>query len=361
MKKKTVCFFNTCKSWGGGEKWHYDISTRLSDKGYDVIVVTNKRSELCSRIKKWSLRLYEIKISNLSFLNIFKILKVYKILKNEKIKTIIINLPSDLKVAGIAAKLAGIEKIIYRRGSATPVKNTFFNRFLFRYIITDVIANSVETKKTILQNNQNLIEPDKIRIVYNGIDLERYDENGIEPLYPRKKHEITLGTAGRLEKVKNQKYLIEVAGTLKQRKIPFKLLIAGKGSLEQDLKKYANEIGVENEVIFPGFIDDIRAFMESIDVFVLSSLYEGFGYVIIEAMASGKPVITFNDSSGPEIVENNKTGFLVDNRDMGDFVAKVEHFAHDPRSIEVFGEKGRKRVEEIFDIQMILRSIEKII
>ncbi len=142
MKKKTVCFFNTCKNWGGGEKWHFDISTRLSDKGYDVIVVTNKRSELCSRIKKWSLRLYAIKISNLSFLNIFKVLKVYKILKNEKIKTIILNLPSDLKVAGVAAKLAGIEKIIYRRGSAIPIKDSFLNRFLFKHIITGVVANS---------------------------------------------------------------------------------------------------------------------------------------------------------------------------------------------------------------------------
>ena len=74
-------------------------------------------------------------------------IKIYTLLKKYAIHSIILNLPSDLKVGGIAAKLAGVKQIIYRRGTALAVRNTFLNRFLFRYIISRIIANSVEIQR----------------------------------------------------------------------------------------------------------------------------------------------------------------------------------------------------------------------
>ena len=98
------------------------------------------------------------------------------LLRKENIGTIIINLSSDLKVAGIAAKLAGVRNIIYRRGSAIAIRDTWLNRFLYREVVTEIIANSEETARTILQNNQKLVPEEKIKVIYNGIDLEVYDK-----------------------------------------------------------------------------------------------------------------------------------------------------------------------------------------
>ena len=361
MKTKTICFFNSCKAWGGGEKWHYEMSVRLSKRGYNTIVITNKKSELYFKIRNEDLKLHNIKISNLSFLNIFKIIKIAGILKKEKVDTIIINLSADLKVAGLAAKLAGTKNIIYRRGSAIPVKNTFLNRFLFQYIITEIIANSEETKRTILKNNLNLIDENKISVVYNGIDIEKYDKFKSEIVYQRKNGEIILGNAGRLVKQKGQGYLIEIAKKLKEKQINFKLLIAGEGKLKNELEQYAKELGVEKEVIFLGFIENIKGFMETIDLFLHTSLWEGFGYVIVEAMASKKPVIAFNVSSNPEIIENNKTGFLIKDKDLDEFVEKIEFLAGDTELRNKFGKNAREKVEAVFNIERSLQNVEKII
>ena len=161
MPKHNICFFNTSKTWGGGEKWHYDMAFGIDSSKFNRFVVSGKQSELADRLQKIKMPHIDIGISNLSFLNPFKIRKIFNFLKSRHIDTIIINLSEDLKIAGPAAKLAGVKNIIYRRGSAIPITNSVFNRFLFRYILTGIIANSQQTKNTILQNNYALFR--KIR------------------------------------------------------------------------------------------------------------------------------------------------------------------------------------------------------
>jgi len=359
--RNKICFVNSTKTWGGGEKWHYDIFTHLSKKGYNAIMITNKRSELFRKVKKASLKVYNIRISNLSFLNIIKVLKIASILKKEQIRTMIINLSADLKVSGFAAKLAGVKNIIYRRGSAIPIRNTVLNRYIFKNIVTEIIANSEETKKTILSNNPYIFPKDKIYVVYNGINLNKYDKLSSEILYAKKENEIILGNAGRLVKQKAQKYLIEIAKRLKRKGIKFKLLIAGEGKLKNELKQLAKNYGVENEVIFLGFVENIKTFLKSIDIFLLTSLWEGFGYIIVEAMALKKPVIAFNVSSNPEVVENNKTGFLVKYKDINNFVRKVEYLINNKELRDKFGLAGRKNVETIFTFEKTLKNVEEIL
>ncbi len=107
------------------------------------------------------------------------------------------SLPSDMKVASSAAQLAGVPNIIYRRGSAIPIRNTFINRYLLRTVVTKIIANSQEVKRTILAINSKLVPEEKISIVYNGVNLDWYKSGGA-PLYSSKAKEIVLGSAGRL-------------------------------------------------------------------------------------------------------------------------------------------------------------------
>src|SRR5690606_34927610 len=121
--------------WGGGEKWHSDAILYLQDKKYSVFFCGQKRSAIVKKLT-YKVPIFTIHISNLSFLNPYKYLNLIRLFKKYRTHTVILCLPIDVKVAGVAAKLAGVQNIIYRRGSAIPVKNSWYNRFLFSKIIT---------------------------------------------------------------------------------------------------------------------------------------------------------------------------------------------------------------------------------
>ena len=358
MKKKTICFFNSTKAWGGGERWHYDISVSLHKKGYSTLVITNKKSVLYSRIILTEQKVYNIKISNLSFLNPFKLMSLRKLFIKENIDIIILNLSADLKVAGIAAKLAGIPRIIYRRGSAIPIKNRWLNRIIFKNIVTDVIANSEETKRTVLQKNPDMFPPEKIKVIYNGIDVGNYDLSTEKRLYKKDDNEIILGNIGRLVHQKGQRYLIDIASEMKINNLQFKILIGGDGPLKKELVSYAEKHEVADKIVFLGFIDNVAEFMNSIDIFLLTSLWEGFGYVIAEAMICKKPVIAFNCSSNPELIEDSKTGFLVEFGNIRSFAEKLKILINDKKLRYDFGEQGYLKARKHFSVENTTRELE---
>jgi glycosyltransferase involved in cell wall biosynthesis len=353
MENKTICFFNSTKEWGGGEKWHFDMATKMYSDNINIFVVTNKKSVLFEKLKSSNINLFAVKISNLSFLNPFKVLKIIKFLKKNKIISIIINLSADLKIAGIASKIAKVPNIIYRRGSAIPIKNTLFNRFLFKKIVTEIIANTEATKKTINQN-YNFFPVKKIKVIYNGIDIQKYESN--QKIIT---NEIKIGNLGRLVKQKAQFYLIHLAKILKDRKINFKIIIGGKGKLEEELKTLSKNFGVENEIYFEGFIENTNLFMQKIDVFVLTSIWEGFGYVLVEAMACQKPTIAFDLSSNPEIIEDNKTGFLIEFDKVEKMADKIEYFINKNEKLYEFGLYAKNRAEKLFTIEKSYNNLKE--
>ena len=360
-QKTVICFFNSVKTWGGGEKWHFEMANRLNKKGLPVMIYTNKISELRTRSDQAFILNCSLRINNLSFCNPYKIIRLAIHFKKLKIHTIILNLFADVKLAGFAAKLAGIPHVIYRRGSAIPIRNSLLNKFLFRKVVHQVIANSSETKRTILSRNPRMINEQRINIIYNGINLPVFDGGKIEFSYKRENDEIIIGNAGRLVRQKGQKYLIDLAIGLKKKTSNFKILIAGKGKLETELANLVTKNNLEKHFQFVGFIDDMKGFMHSIDIFVLTSIWEGFGYVLVEAMASYIPVVAFEISSNPEIVEHNKTGYLVPLFDMEAMTEKVAQLIDDEQLRKAIGQEGRKRVEKHFSIESTQENLEKLL
>jgi glycosyltransferase involved in cell wall biosynthesis len=360
-ERDKLCFFNSLISWGGGEKWHFDISTRLIQSGYKAIAITNKDSELYKRISVSGIKTYQVPVSNLSFLNPFKVMQFIRIFNKEKVKTLIVNLSTDLKVAGLAARLSGVDNVIYRRGSAIPIRNTVLNRFIYKNLVTEMIANSEETRRTILYNNPRLFDPNKIRIIYNGIDLAEYKKTRSRLLYKRHDGEIILGNAGRLTEEKGHIYLLELARELKKRNARFKILIAGSGKLYNKLRKTARMYNVHKEVKFLGFVKNIKSFNRTIDIFLLTSLWEGFGYVMVEAMAEEKPVVAFDIRSSAEIIDHGRTGFLAEKGNVEDLADKVTTLMNSRELRKEFGQHGKEKVEQIFTINEALRKVENLL
>jgi glycosyltransferase involved in cell wall biosynthesis len=314
---KTVCFFNTNKAWGGGEKWHLTTAKELERRGFKSILVTHVDSQLKAMAIQERMNVFPFRVSNLSFLNPFKIFVMALFLKTKKIDAIICNLPADLKLGGIAAKLAGVKKIIYRRGMPHPLRNTWLNRFLFTKILTDVVVNSQEIGRNLKQGNESWFPEEKMTLIYNGVDFSKtWDKD--KKLYQKKGDEIVIGNAGRLTEQKGQKYLIEVAELLKKENVNFIILIAGEGELRQQLQNSIKEKGLQDNVKLLGHIEDMASFMNSLDVFVFPSLFEGSANTLIETIFYAVPVIAWDVSSNSELIENRINGLLIpfDDKDM---------------------------------------------
>ena len=349
-----ICFFNTAKVWGGGEKWHLEISKYLHEQGHEVLVICSMNSDLHKKLQKTNVKHIALDIGKFSYLNPYKIKALSRLFVEERVGTVVINLSSDVKIAAHAAKKAGVKRVIYRRGSSIPLKNSFYNRFIFKHWITEVLANSEATKQTILQNNKNLFPEDKIKVIYNGIDIEHYT---FSQKIPGEK--LILGNVGRLEFQKGHEYLISVAEILRKKGVNFELRIVGKGSLHNFLQNKIEEKGLTGFVKLLGFRDDVNNFMREIDIFLLSSRWEGFGYVTVEAMATGKPVVAFDISSTKEIVVDGETGFLIKPFDLPGFADAIIRMNSDKEMYMQMAKKSRERVERLFSNDVVNKQIEE--
>ena len=102
------------------------------------------------------------------------------------VDTVVLNLSRDLKCGGISAKMAGVKNIIFRRGSDRSVRNYFINRYLYQKVVTGILTNSQATKKAILSNGISLVDPDKITVIPNGIDTQKFLNKDFQALQPKK-------------------------------------------------------------------------------------------------------------------------------------------------------------------------------
>ncbi len=348
--RNVICFVNTQRTWGGGEKWSLDVMIELQNQGCKPMFVTREDSPLGRRLTHQGISGYELRKNKLKFLYPFKVFKYAWIFRKEKVGVLLTNVSADMKTASLAAKMVGVPEIIYRRGSALPVENSFDNRFIFRKVLTRIIANSQETKRCILAKNKSLAPESKIKVIYNGIHLADFPRN-IDPMQKSGEGEIFLGCAGRLSAEKGHLLLLDMIKHLKEKEIRCKLLLAGEGKLYEKLKDKAVSLGVDHMVEFLGFVHDMQSFYSAIDIFLLPSAYEGFGYVLIEAMASRKPVVAFDVGSSREIIEHEKTGYLVRPDQVQEMAERVLELVGDKVLREKMGEYGRARVEDHFSFE----------
>ena len=141
-----ICFINTNKAWGGGEKWHFQTSIELKKRGYDISMIAHKGSPLAQRIGQ-QIRVTEFEVGKLSFLKPLFGRRLKRFFQEEKFDAIILNLPADVKAFSKPAFEAGVRKVIYRRGMNHPIKASGVNKYFYRNFITDIIANSEDVKR----------------------------------------------------------------------------------------------------------------------------------------------------------------------------------------------------------------------
>lgn len=353
----TICFFNTAIPWGGGEKWHFEMAKSLHDSGHSVWIICHKKSVLLKKAIEHGIPHKTIRNSNISFLNPLKLFYVKRLLKKHNVTTLILNLSQDVKLGGMAGQMASVRRIIYRRGSAIPVRNSTLNRFLYSNIIDEVLVNSKSTKDCILQHNSTLFPEEYITVIPNGIDCDAFNKKAFTPYFKRTSTALVLTNLGRLEEQKNQLFLIDVARELVNRGIEFQLIIGGSGRLEDSIRTKIKALDVEDYVRLVGFVDNPKDLYMSGDLFLLPSHWEGFGYVIAEAGVCEKPTIAFNVSSNPEIIKHNETGVLIPANNLHAFCDAIVAFDKKRSSIAEVGEKAKQHILNTYNKATINKKL----
>ncbi|HET9867725.1 MAG TPA: glycosyltransferase [Nitrospira sp.] len=172
-----------------------------------------------------------------------------------------------------------------------------------------------------------------------------------------------IGTVCRLvEPKKGLSVLLDAMTVLRQRKggLPCQLLIVGDGPSRRLLAAMSEQLGLSRCVVFAGVRRDIQRILPLLDVFVLPSLYEGFGIAILEAMAVGKPVVATSVGGIPEFVVPGETGLLVEPGNAAALAEAIACVLHDPDRAKRMGLSGRSRAQAGFHISTVVRKHEQV-
>jgi glycosyltransferase involved in cell wall biosynthesis len=184
------------------------------------------------------------------------------------------------------------------------------------------------------------VSPDHIRVVHNPVDLAavaRASGEPIEPEYRRLWIAPVIVAAGRLAHAKNYPLLIDAMSALRKR-VPATLFILGQGELEAELRGQIERLGLGGAVVLCGFQPNPWKYIARADVFAMTSRYEGFGNVLVEAMACGVPVVATSSPGTREIVNVGIDGLLVDRHEPGPVASALERILTD--------EEFRRRLSE---------------
>ena len=246
----------------------------------------------------------------------------------------------------------------------TPLVIRYFYIFLEKVF-------SFKTKKYLCVSNAMLadmlklgIRRHKIILIHNGIDLDRFYPRSNNNEFKKKlginSETRLIGTVGRMVTEKGQIYLIEALKYLQPEVTNLKCLFIGEGPMLQKLKEKAKALGVADMCIFPGVFREIEYIYSLLEVFVLPSLREPFGLVLLEAMAMEIPVVATATGGPLDIIQSGINGFLVPARDAEALASNIQLLLLNRAMTAAIAQSGRITVQRNFNVQETIHQLDNI-
>ena len=198
----------------------------------------------------------------------------------------------------------------------------------------------------------------KVTTIHNGVDLDRFRWVSEKPVPTGPP--LVIGTVARLVPIKDQASMIKAFSILAGRHPDLKLRLVGDGPLRTELQDLARSTGHGDRVEFAGERNDVDVQFDGLSVFLLSSLNEGISNTVLEAMASGRPVIATRVGGNPELVVEGETGVLVDRQSSEDLARAIEVYLKNPDLLEAHGAAGRRRAIEHFSIPRMVEDYRQL-
>ena len=355
---------------GAQDNTLYTVELLNKDK-YDISLSCNLNGDLVSRAKKVKhLKLYDVpnlrrEVSIINDIRAF--LYLYKLIKKENF-TIIHTHSSKAGFLGRIAAMFNKTPIVIHtiHGFAFHDYMNSFKKNIFIYLeklsakwTHGLVTVSNLNKKKVVDLGIAPIE--KLKNIYSGIDLtlfinEKNDQFRKE-LNLDSNH-LLLGSVGRLSNQKDPITMIEAFCIVIKRFPNAHLTLVGDGELRDEILIKIDQLQLNGRVHLTGNKNDPWKIYHSLDLFIMSSIYEGLGRSITEALSCGVPVVCTSVEGVPEIVRDNETGILVPPKDPGALATGIINSLNDMDNAKRMAEEGRKFVNKNFDVNKMVDDID---
>ena len=358
MDKIKITFFLQNLEMGGAERSTIRLANALDKSFFEITFLLSCAKgpllkDLSNEIKVVDLKSPRISLS---------LVKVVTYLRKEK-PEIIFSVLDHVNVISILAsifcklkpKIVITERSTFSRvstHSATKLRNRLISRFIMP-ILAKLLYKKADSiicvSRGVAEDISNVVgNLSSIDVIYNPVisnDLLGVIDEKIENLEVFDKSLPVVIAVGRLTKAKDY-YTMLKAFSIVLNSVPSRLLIIGEGDERSKIENIIKELGINKNVFLLGFQKNPLKYMVKADVFVLSSILEGFPNVLVEAMACGVPVVSTDCQSGPsEIIEDGKNGFLVPVGDVKALSGAIIELLKNEKLRAKFSEEGRVRAQ----------------
>jgi len=306
---KRILFYTDTPNYGGAEKQMELLAKHLRPLGYSVSLACGAYSVLKRRKPELD-KVYEhvYLLPTIHKHDPRHYTKLKKLLKIGGFDLIHIHLwnPGSCRYAFWAARHANVPIVTTEHdpfglaGLKGKIKRMCLDRS------DQMIAISMDNFRHLSEYGEDV--KNRLNLIHNGIELDRYLDNEDKASLPVKDGDIVITCAAELHERKGQKYLIEAFKKLRHEMPTLHLMLVGTGPNEKELKKKYGDV---TNLHFLGWREDVPQILRASDVFVLPSLREAFGLVLLEAMASGVIVVATDNGGTTDIIEDGKSGYLV--------------------------------------------------
>jgi glycosyltransferase involved in cell wall biosynthesis len=372
VKPKKVLMVITLSEMGGAQKVLYHIAAGLDPAVFDVSVACAPGGELV----RWLHGLRQVRVveidemkRDISPLNDIKaLLKLFALMKKNKYDIVHCHSSKAGVLGRLAAWLAGVPRIIFTvHGWSINEYQGQLGRFL--YIWAERLAGSLSTKVVCVSENDfmkgkslKLVAAKKLGVIYNGMPAPVNKKGALRRELGIGEDDLVIGTVARLAAQKDPLFLLEAANEMlsypenrMRGKRPCFVLI-GDGPLRQECEEYIESKGLKGNVFLLGTREEAAILVRDFDVFVLFSRWEGLPLTIIEAMLAGVPVVANNVGGVGELVDQARTGYLINKLHTGEAVEALEKLIFNREHRLSLGESGRQKALALFSVDKMVKS-----
>jgi glycosyltransferase involved in cell wall biosynthesis len=361
---KRVLYLHGISEIGGAEKELLRLLERIDRSRFDPAVVCPSDGPLIGEVERLDVPVYPMRLPAWRKVRELPAIPravraLARLLKELHVDLVHVNDYWWGPIGDLASKASGIPCVVHIRQEIEPRRVKQYRLEKPRKLIA--MSGSI---RNVAVNAG--VGPDRVEVLYSGIDPPR-TAGEVDRRRIREKHRLSekqpvIGTVANLFPRKGYEYLIEATARIAGKIPDLHCLIVGEGDRRygEALMELTRERSLEERVTFAGFQEEVSAYLAAMDLFVLPSVMEGFGIVLLEAMAAGRAVVATAVGGIPEVIEDRVTGFLVPPRDPAALAEKILFLLDHPEVREEMGEAGRIRVAERFSVDRMVDELERL-
>jgi L-malate glycosyltransferase len=353
---------DTARTWRGGQNQVLLTVNGLRAIGQRAALVAHPDGELRKRVEEG---LELIPIAPKTEMDLTAAWRFARLVKRLAPDVIHAHDPHGVAMASLALSLGAssthgrLPALVASRRVDFHLKGNSFSRWKYRQVDCFIAASEAIRQMLVADG----VPADRTVTVHEGIDVDHVlaaPPVNVHEAFWLPHHAPVVGNVAALVPHKGQRYLIDAAHLVVQQIPDARFIILGEGELREHLERQVKEHHLEKHVFLPGFRTDVLGCMKGFDVFVMSSVTEGLGTSLLDAMACARPIVATRAGGIPEIIEDDVNGVLVPPRDAHALADAIIRLLRDEDARRRMGDAGLSRVSERFTVDRMVEETARV-